>query len=353
MYLSLKEIWHEKLRYGLIVAMMLLVTYLVFILSALANGLSQQNTQAINSWDTSRVVLAKDSDINLSQSLLTSQQTKDLNLGKSQAYVGTIGVVATSSKHDEIRSTMIGLDWDQYIGKDMKLVSGHRAQSDHQIVVDSEFKDKGYALGDKVKLSTKGKRYTIVGFTENAKMSVAPVVYGTMNAWRTLHNLPNTFTASGIVSKSNNFKVNTSDLKTYSANTFIQKLPGYSAQNSTFTFMIGFLFVISLIVIAVFLYILTMQKLPNYAVLRAQGVPSRTLVITTIAQALILVTLGLALGGALTAITAQFMPMGVPMIFSPQLNVAIVIGILLTGFLGSIIPIRTILKVDPVTAIGG
>ncbi|KAB1970467.1 ABC transporter permease [Lacticaseibacillus casei] len=353
MYLSLKEIWHEKLRYGLIVAMMLLVTYLVFILSALANGLSQQNTQAINSWDTSRVVLAKDSDINLSQSLLTSQQTKDLNLGKSQAYVGIIGVVATSSKHDEIRSTMIGLDWDQYIGKDMKLVSGHRAKSDHQIVVDMEFKDKGYALGDKVKLSTKGKRYTIVGFTENAKMSVAPVVYGTMNAWRTLHNLPNTFTASGIVSKSNNFKVNTSDLKTYSANTFIQKLPGYSAQNSTFTFMIGFLFVISLIVIAVFLYILTMQKLPNYAALRAQGVPSRTLVITTIAQALILVTLGLALGGALTAITAQFMPMGVPMIFSPQLNAAIVIGILLTGFLGSIIPIRTILKVDPVTAIGG
>ena len=50
MYLSLKEIWHEKLRYGLIIAMILLVTYLVFILSALANGLAQQNTQAIESW---------------------------------------------------------------------------------------------------------------------------------------------------------------------------------------------------------------------------------------------------------------------------------------------------------------
>ena len=47
MYLSLKEIWHEKLRYGLIIGMILLVTYLVFILSALANGLAQQNTQAI------------------------------------------------------------------------------------------------------------------------------------------------------------------------------------------------------------------------------------------------------------------------------------------------------------------
>ena len=344
MYLSLKEIWHEKLRYGLIMAMILLVTYLVFILSALANGLAQQNTQAIESWDTSRVVLAKDSDINLSQSLLTSEQTKDLKLGKSQAYVGTIGAVATSSQHKEIRSTMIGLDWDQYIGKDMKLVSGHRVQNDHQVVVDTQFKNEGYALGDKIRLSTKGDRYTIVGFTQNAKMSVAPVVYGTMTTWRTLHNLPTSFTASGIISKTADFKINTSDLKTYSANTFIQKLPGYSAQNSTFTFMI---------VIAVFLYILTMQKLPNYAVLRAQGVPARTLVATTIDQALILVSLGLVLGGALTAMTAKFMPLGVPMIFSAGLSIAVILGILLTGFLGAIIPVRTILKVDPVTAIGG
>ena len=248
---------------------------------------------------------------------------------------------------------MIGLDWNQYIGKDMKLVSGHRVQNDHQVVVDTQFKNEGYALGDKIRLSTKGDRYTIVGFTENAKMSVAPVVYGTMTTWRTLHNLPTSFTASGIISKTADFKINTSDLKTYSANTFIQKLPGYSAQNSTFTFMIGFLFVISLIVIAVFLYILTMQKLPNYAVLRAQGVPARTLVATTIDQALILVSLGLVLGGALTAITAKFMPLGVPMIFSAGLSIAVILGILLTGFLGAIIPVRTILKVDPVTAIGG
>ena len=37
----------------------------------------------------------------------------------------------------------------------------------------------------------------------------------------------------------------------------------------TFEFMIGFLLIISLIVIAVFLYIITIQKLSNYAVLRA------------------------------------------------------------------------------------
>lgn len=80
--------------------------------------------------------------------------------------------------------------------------------------------------------------------------------------------------ASGIISKKNlDFKAK--NVKSYDKQTFINKLPGYTAQNSTFELMIGFLFVISLIIIAVFLYILTMQKMPNYAVLRAQGIPSK------------------------------------------------------------------------------
>ncbi len=42
--------------------------------------------------------------------------------------------------------------------------------------------------------------------------------------------------------------------------------------------MIAFLMIISLIVIAVFLYIITIQKLPNYAVLRVQGIANKVLI---------------------------------------------------------------------------
>lgn len=50
MFLALKEITHEKLRYGLIVALVTLVSFLIFILTSLAQGLSNVNTAAINSW---------------------------------------------------------------------------------------------------------------------------------------------------------------------------------------------------------------------------------------------------------------------------------------------------------------
>lgn len=59
--------------------------------------------------------------------------------------------------------------------------------------------------------------------------------------------------------------------------------------------MIAFMFIISLAIVAVFLYILTIQKLPNYAVLRAQGVPAKTLIWATVSQSLLLVTSALVL----------------------------------------------------------
>jgi putative ABC transport system permease protein len=121
----------------------------------------------------------------------------------------------------------------------------------------------------------------------------------------------------------------------------------------TFMMMIGFLMVISLIIIAVFLYILTMQKLPNYAVLRVQGIPRKVLVGATISQSLLLVLSGLAIGAVLTAITAMMIPAVVPMAFDFTILGAVGIGLLVMALLGGLIPIKSVLNVDPVSVIGG
>lgn len=51
MYLAIKEIKHEKLRYGMIIAMIALISWLIFILTGLAQGLGnppQQSTAGIS-----------------------------------------------------------------------------------------------------------------------------------------------------------------------------------------------------------------------------------------------------------------------------------------------------------------
>lgn len=48
MFLAIKEIRYSKLRYGLIVGIMFLIAYVVFMLSGLANGLSEEFKKAID-----------------------------------------------------------------------------------------------------------------------------------------------------------------------------------------------------------------------------------------------------------------------------------------------------------------
>jgi putative ABC transport system permease protein len=60
MFLAIREIKKEKLRYGLILTVVVLISYLIFILSALALGLATANTAAVDSWQSKSFVMAKD-----------------------------------------------------------------------------------------------------------------------------------------------------------------------------------------------------------------------------------------------------------------------------------------------------
>lgn len=353
MFLSLKEIKKEKFRYGLIIGMIVLIGYLIFILTSLSMGLANQNTDAINSWKINSIVLDKDANTSLTQSLLTKAELKNTKITKDEAYLGQAAVVAKKTGLTKESAQFLGLDTKQFIAKNLQLSSGHKIKQKNQVIVDEQFKNDGYKLGDKIKFNSASTNYTIVGFVKNAKLNIAPVVYGDLASWQAIKNLNGPFKASAVVSKKDNFKVNQKQLQTYSTAAFVNKLPGYSAQNSTFTFMIGFLMIISLIVIAVFLYILTIQKIQNYAVLRAQGIPSKTLINATISQSIILVISGLIIAAVLTAITATAMPAAVPMSFNIPILAAVGLGLILTGLLGSLIPIKIILNVDPVSVIGG
>lgn len=352
MFLAIKEIKREKLRYGLIILMIFLISYLIFILSSLAVGLASENTQAIKSWNAKQVVLNKNANVSMSQSLLTKDDLSQAKLTKDEALLGQTPVVAKNSNRPQVSAQFIGVKKDQFIYANQELIAGRKAKKDREVVVDQAFQTKGYKLGDELELNGLTNKYRIVGFVKNAKINIAPIIYGSLASWRKLRQgMPN-LKASAIISRNVNYSYNHANSKTYQIAQFIKKLPGYTAQNMTFQLMIGFLFVISLIIIAVFLYILTMQKMHNFAVMRAQGIPSRTLVAATVSQSVILVVVGVIIGLAVMWLTAKVLPAAVPMSFTPQIILSGTCGMLLTGIIGSLIPIKSILKVDPAKAIG-
>ena len=342
MFLALKEIKHEKLHYGLIVAMIVLISYLMFFLMGMMLGLQNENDAAIKEWGTETVFLNKNSNDNLGQSIITRDQLAGKDQ-KNVALVGQAPVVLKEKGASKESAQFIGLDPDQFISREkIKITSGRQAKGNNEIVVDKSLSKKGYHLGDRVTINSQNEKYKIVGFVNDAKFSVAPVVYGSLPVWRELRGLNSSAVASGLFSDHKLSKSSYPALQHYTVNEYINKLPGYSAQNNTFTFMIGFLMVISLIVIAVFLYILTM---------RAQGIPARHLILATVTQSIFLMISGVIGGIILTLLTSVAIPMSVPVIMNWPLISLMAVGLIVLGMIGSLLPVRMIIKIDPVQAL--
>ena len=350
MFLAIREIKHNKLLYGLIVGMVALIGYLIFMLMGLMLGLANENTAAIRSWDTKTVLLNKNANESLSQSLITEDQVGKLN--QHEALVGTTPVVMekTTGRPAKQSIQFMGMAKDQYLyQKKLDLSSGRKPQNNNEIALDESLKEDGYHLGSNVKLNSQVKSFKVVGFVKNAKLNIAPLAIGSLKTWQQLKGVNGLYVASGIFTDRNGS--HHPKLAKYLVHEFIQKLPGYAAQNTTFEFMIGFLMVISLIVIAVFLYILTMQKLPEYAVLRAQGIPVTTLIKATFAEAVLLMVVGVGISLVVTFITGLVIPKAVPMLINWSLIILVGVSLVILGAIGALLPVRIITKIDPLDAI--
>lgn len=354
MYLALNEMKRYKVRYGLVIAVISLITFLIFILSSLALGLSNENTAALNSWKIKSAVITKDANGNVGQSLMTQKQVDSLPSNDGDSLVGiTPTNLKTANENDAITIQYIGLNADEAIFKSLVYSEGHAPKADNEVVISDSV--AGVKLNDQVQMGQSDKNYTVVGFVKNGKYNMAPVVYGNINQWHQIKGIDTRFVGSGILStaeiKSNS--VDKKSLKVLPIEELKDKLPGHSAQNATFSFMIGFLVLISLVVVTIFLYILTTQKISNLAVLRAQGVPTRYLIKNTFNETAIIMIASILIGLVGTLIVSLIIPEKVPMYFDFGFILLTAMGTLATGLLGGLIPMRIISKIDPVSVIGG
>lgn len=237
-----------------------------------------------------------------------------------------------------------------------KLTEGELFANDDEAVADSSLKEEyDIKIGDTVKLAGNEKKLKIVGFTENARFNVAPVLYTTIGAYQEIRfetkDTSDKARINAIVTRGTVEEV-PDELTATKISDFINELPGYSAQVLTFGFMIGFLIVIAAIVIGIFIYVLTMQKSDIFGVMKAQGISSRYIAFSVIAQTFLLATVGVLVGLAATIGTALVLPQAVPFQVNSLLFAGISVLMILIAIVGAFFSVRTIVKIDPLKAIG-
>ncbi|HAY6947584.1 TPA: ABC transporter permease [Enterococcus faecium] len=356
MFLALNEIMHSKLRYALVAGVMFLIAYLVFFLTGLAYGLAQDNRTAVDKWEADSIVLSKDANSNLGMSMITKKIAEEVEGGKVAYLAQTPGVVTSkdSTEEGKINVSFFGIDKNQFIMPN--LVEGKAFDNDDEAVGDISLKEEyGLAIGDTVKLSGSDKTFKLTGFTDHAKFNVSPVLYTTINAYQEIRfekeDTSENARINAIVvrGKISNLP---EDLEQIKISKFINELPGYNAQVLTFGFMIGFLIVIVAIVIGIFIYVLTMQKINIFGVMKAQGITGGFIARSVVAQTFILSFVGILLGLLGTVGTSLVLPDAVPFQSNWLFFGVISLLMLVVAVLGALFSVRTIVKIDPLKAIG-
>ncbi|HHW9722521.1 TPA: ABC transporter permease [Staphylococcus aureus] len=349
MFLAWNEIRRNKLKFGLIIGVLTMISYLLFLLSGLANGLINMNKEGIDKWQADAIVLNKDANQTVQQSVFNKKDIE--NKYKKQATLKQTGEIV-SNGHQKDNVLVFGVEKSSFLVP--SLIEGHKATKDNEVLADETLKNKGFKIGDTLTLSQSDEKLHIVGFTESAKYNASPVIFTNDATIAKINPRLTGDKINAVVVRDTNWKdkkIN-QELEAVSINDFIENLPGYKPQNLTLNFMISFLFVISATVIGIFLYVMTLQKTSLFGILKAQGFTNGYLANVVISQTLILALFGTAFGLLLTGVTGAFLPDAVPVKFDVLTLLVFAIVLMIVSVLGSLFSILTIRKIDPLKAIG-
>lgn len=349
MFLAWNEIRRKKLKFGLIIGVLTMISYLLFLLSGLANGLINMNKEGIDKWQADAIVLNKDANQTVQQSVFNKKDIE--NKYKKQATLKQTGEIV-SNGHQKDNVLVFGVEKSSFLVP--SLIEGHKATKDNEVLADETLKNKRFKIGDTLSLSQSDEKLHIVGFTESAKYNASPVIFTNDATIAKINPRLTGDKINAVVVRDTNWKDKklNQELEAVSINDFIENLPGYKPQNLTLNFMISFLFVISATVIGIFLYVMTLQKTSLFGILKAQGFTNGYLANVVISQTLILALFGTAFGLLLTGVTGAFLPDAVPVKFDVLTLLVFAIVLMIVSVLGSLFSILTIRKIDPLKAIG-
>lgn len=331
MFLAWNEIRRNKLKFGLIIGVLTMISYLLFLLSGLANGLINMNKEGIDKWQADAIVLNKDANQTVQQSVFNKKDIE--NKYKKQATLKQTGEIV-SNGHQKDNVLVFGVEKSSFLVP--SLIEGHKATKDNEVLADETLKNKGFKIGDTLSLSQSDEKLHIVGFTESAKYNASPVIFTNDATIAKINPRLTGDKINAVVVRDTNWKDKklNQELEAVSINDFIENLPGYKPQNLTLNFMIS------------------LQKTSLFGILKAQGFTNGYLANVVISQTLILALFGTAFGLLLTGVTGAFLPDAVPVKFDVLTLLVFAIVLMIVSVLGSLFSILTIRKIDPLKAIG-
>lgn len=349
MFIALRDIRFAKGRFALIGTVVALITLLVGFLTGLTAGLANQNISAVMSFKADSIALQTPADgdiLSFSNSSITDKQLNQLKAADGVTNVEPVGISRAKfmGQDKNLNAAVIGLE--KSYGENVPSETG-------SIIVSSNAaKEGGIKVNDKLTLS--GTTFTVQAISEESWYSHSPVVWMTYPDWVSYSqkigqsgeataalisgDKPATDAVPGITVKS---KLSS-----------LVALDAFKSEIGSLGMMVGMLFLISALVIGAFFTVWTIQRKHDIAILKALGVSTKALIRDSLAQAFIILVVGVLVGITATIGLGALAGTALPFVLSPLTMGIPVVAMIVTGLAGAAFALRSVTKADPLTALG-
>ncbi|MEK5392694.1 ABC transporter permease [Margalitia sp. FSL K6-0131] len=339
MNIAWKEMKKNKVRFLILGSIVFLVSLLTLIISGLANGLSQDNAALIKDLPNGQFYMTKDADENYNLSRIKKSTQDHILQNQKDAAAFSIQMGFLNDRDGKQRSVAFVTSTDSKLFTNVKK---------GEVVLDSSMKDEGIKIGDTLTNNQYSGKFMVKGFVDQKKFSHAPVAYINMQDYKEMYRVnemqlifkPGDDSTQGI-----------KGLQSFSKKQFLNSIPSYNAEQMSLNMIVWFLVVISGMLFAIFFYMMNVQKIGLYGILKAIGLKTSSLFKIMWTQMILITVIALALSIGLSQLFNNIAPKGIPFSLTPATTVQISIVFLVIGFIGASLSGIQIKKVEPLQAI--
>ena len=346
MFVGLRDLWFAKGRFLLMTTVIALVAFLVVMLSGLTEGLAAENTSAIADLEATHVVFIESPDgASFTQSRIDSSAEASWGATQDVTDAAALGVTRASmtTADSVVPVAVFGAEPNSFI-------SPVELAGETTVVITADVADT-YAIADGEVVSIGEATFVAAIVDGDASFSHSPVVWIGLEQWQTLVGAGSSTSvivldAEGTVEPAAGTVVIPID-ETFAA------IGSFTEENGSLQMIRWFLLVISALVVGAFFTVWTIQRRHDVAVLKAMGASTRYLLVDALGQASIVLVTAATIGGVSGFLVGQLLSGFVPFVSDPGTTITPLASLVVIGLAGAALAIRSITKVDPLSALGG
>jgi len=372
MSLALREMRRAKARFGLLIAAIALLVFLILTQQAIQDGLVTSFVGAIRQQTAPVLVYSTDGQRTFQGSVIPPPLQEQILSAEGIGASGGIGqgtfTVSVSGRAGTEDAVLIGAE-DPALGGVGRVDEGRLPAAEGEAVGSAA----DFAVGDRVRIvpvgvpGGEGPEIEVVGLAEDAQLQVTPTLFTT---WETFEGaaraanpdaeavLPNVIglaPAEGVSADELVEAVNavSDDADALTRAEAADETPGVAQVQQSFRVIFLLYGLVVPLVTGLFFLIVVFQKSAALTLLRAVGVEAATLVRSLLVQVLLVV------GGGLLVGTALYFPLSQMEVGSIALRfdvaaVAVWSALLLgLGLISALVAARRVLAIDPIEATTG